>query len=230
MISLPQAIARVCVFGRNAPLPAGFSESEWQDVEAVAVLINALLGQPGPGQVVEMLRAELGPQGPAKPVPLHSTGVPMNAEDWTEQDWLDLHQATKEAVRHISKRHRPGATLEERGAPTASPLAVIADLIEAQTLWMEAKRLYELCEEMPSGYSPATRQRRLKEYREAVEHLYALHGVGKALVGKTSEPAMAPNLKNADGRRVFTSRVYALDALTAVLCAKFGPDFTVTTK
>lgn len=43
-----------------------------------------------------------------KPVPLHKrTGVPLNAEDWTEEDWTDLYRAMKSAIRKISRRHRP---------------------------------------------------------------------------------------------------------------------------
>lgn len=34
-------------------------------------------------------------------------GIPVRAEDWTEQDWLDLHRATERVIRKIAKRHKP---------------------------------------------------------------------------------------------------------------------------
>ncbi len=38
--------------------------------------------------------------------PLHRTGVPMNVEDWTEQDWLDLYEAVQSATKKIAARHK----------------------------------------------------------------------------------------------------------------------------
>lgn len=40
-----------------------------------------------------------------KPVPLTKRGVPVNANDWTEQDWMDLHRAMERVIRKIAKRH-----------------------------------------------------------------------------------------------------------------------------
>ncbi len=38
--------------------------------------------------------------------PLHRSGVPMNAEDWTEQDWMDLNEAIQTAIEKIAARHK----------------------------------------------------------------------------------------------------------------------------
>ncbi len=45
------------------------------------------------------------PHGP-KLKPLHRSGVPMNAEDWTEQDWMDLSEAVQTAIEKIAARHK----------------------------------------------------------------------------------------------------------------------------
>lgn len=41
------------------------------------------------------------------PVALHRTGVPMNAEDWTEADWRDLHEAIQSTIAKVAARHKP---------------------------------------------------------------------------------------------------------------------------
>jgi len=38
--------------------------------------------------------------------PLHRNGVPMNVEDWTEQDWMDLNEAVQTAIEKIAARHK----------------------------------------------------------------------------------------------------------------------------
>lgn len=40
-----------------------------------------------------------------KTIPLTRRGVPSNAEDWTTDDWRDLHRATERAIKRIAKRH-----------------------------------------------------------------------------------------------------------------------------
>lgn len=38
-------------------------------------------------------------------VKLHKSGMPLKAEDWTEQDWSDLHFAIDGAIKKIAARH-----------------------------------------------------------------------------------------------------------------------------
>lgn len=38
---------------------------------------------------------------------LNELGVPIDARDWTEEDWQDLHEATEQAYAKIRERHKP---------------------------------------------------------------------------------------------------------------------------
>jgi len=33
-------------------------------------------------------------------------GIPMEANDWTIEDWADLHAAISRAIKKIAKRHK----------------------------------------------------------------------------------------------------------------------------
>lgn len=46
------------------------------------------------------------PAEPIKPVELNRRGIPVHADDWTDEDWLDLHRSMKRLIRRIAKRHR----------------------------------------------------------------------------------------------------------------------------
>jgi hypothetical protein len=50
----------------------------------------------------------------------HHSGVPIRAEDWTEEDWQDLHCALKRAIGKIARRHRTRihSTPPDAGAQT----------------------------------------------------------------------------------------------------------------
>jgi hypothetical protein len=39
-------------------------------------------------------------------VKLNRDGIPIDARDWTEADWQDLHNAIERAKNAIRKRHR----------------------------------------------------------------------------------------------------------------------------
>lgn len=34
-------------------------------------------------------------------------GIPVDARDWTEADWRDLHEAMEKVLRRIRDRHKP---------------------------------------------------------------------------------------------------------------------------
>ena len=40
-----------------------------------------------------------------RPVKLDRDGIPIDARDWTEADWQDLHNAIERAKNAIRKRH-----------------------------------------------------------------------------------------------------------------------------
>lgn len=124
MITLAESIERLAEIGRDFD-PMEEPHEHSLEVQAIRCFVDALLGWPGPGRVVEMMREELGENKAATPRPavqLHRTGVPMNANDWTEQDWADLHRATESAIVSIAQRHNPnrmaggGLTFKEAAA------------------------------------------------------------------------------------------------------------------
>lgn len=45
-------------------------------------------------------------QVPPQSVRLNKRGIPVEANDWTDEDWLDLHRAMKRVIRKIAKRHK----------------------------------------------------------------------------------------------------------------------------
>lgn len=40
-----------------------------------------------------------------KRVRLDKNGVPIDVNDWTDADWLDLHQTMRRLIRRIARRH-----------------------------------------------------------------------------------------------------------------------------
>jgi len=58
-------------------------------------------------QVAAGAVVDAGGSSGAAPIELHKrTGLPLRAEDWTEEDWLDLHRAIKRVTKKIARRHR----------------------------------------------------------------------------------------------------------------------------
>ena len=39
-------------------------------------------------------------------------GLPIDKNDWTAEDWADLHRAIQEAIKSIAARHEPKAAEE----------------------------------------------------------------------------------------------------------------------
>lgn len=42
----------------------------------------------------------------SQPIKLAKNGTPLDANDWTEADWLDLHRTMKRLIRRVAARHR----------------------------------------------------------------------------------------------------------------------------
>lgn len=45
---------------------------------------------------------------------LNRDGLPIDARDWTEADWQDLHEAIEKVKRNVARRHRPPEDREEK--------------------------------------------------------------------------------------------------------------------
>lgn len=58
--------------------------------------------------------SELRAEGPA----LNKRGLPIDVNEWTEDDWRDLHNALERVVRKIGRRHR--AKLSQVEPPTST--------------------------------------------------------------------------------------------------------------
>jgi hypothetical protein len=43
-----------------------------------------------------------------RPVKVSRDGIPVDSQDWTAQDWSDLHKAIEKAKKAIAKRHKNG--------------------------------------------------------------------------------------------------------------------------
>lgn len=48
---------------------------------------------------------------------LSPDGLPIDARDWTEADWQDLHEAIERVKRNVAARHKPK---EESCSPKSS--------------------------------------------------------------------------------------------------------------
>ena len=43
-----------------------------------------------------------------RPAKVNRDGIPVDSQDWTAQDWSDLHKAIEKAKKAIAKRHKNG--------------------------------------------------------------------------------------------------------------------------
>jgi hypothetical protein len=50
-----------------------------------------------------------------KPPKLNKDGVPMDAKDWTVEDWRDLHQTIERIKKRVAKRHKANANVPSSG-------------------------------------------------------------------------------------------------------------------
>lgn len=61
-----------------------------------------------------------------KPVKLNRDGLPANANDWTEEDWLDLYESIEAIKQKVKERHAMKKTVTE----TKTRIVEVCDLCE----------------------------------------------------------------------------------------------------
>lgn len=52
------------------------------------------------------MKRKLGPSKD-RPKKLNRDGLPVDARDWTEADWRELHEAIERIKRNVARRHQP---------------------------------------------------------------------------------------------------------------------------
>jgi hypothetical protein len=50
-----------------------------------------------------------------KPPKLNKDGVPLDAKDWTVEDWRDLHRTIERIKKRVAKRHKANANVPSSG-------------------------------------------------------------------------------------------------------------------
>lgn len=70
------------------------------------ILISSKWSGTPPTAYAKIAREGLGEEEP-KAVKLSRNGLPLDANDWTVQDWLDLHEAIEGVIQKVGARHAP---------------------------------------------------------------------------------------------------------------------------